>query len=73
MNIKALGIVLIIVGIIMTVYTGFNYVTTEKVAEIGPIEINTEKNNPVQWKPIVGVLIIVGGVLILGSSKAKNQ
>lgn len=73
MNIKTLGIGLIVLGIIMTVYTGFNYVTTEKVAEIGPIEINAEKNNPVQWKPIIGVLIIVGGVIILGSSKAKKQ
>lgn len=73
MNVKALGIGLIIVGIIMTVYTGFNYVTTEKVAVIGPIEINKEKNHPVQWTPIIGVLIIVGGIIIVGSSKSKNN
>lgn len=73
MNTKTLGIGLIIVGILMTVYTGFNYVTTEKVAEIGPIKINAEKNHPVQWTPIIGVLVIVGGIFIIGSSRIKKQ
>lgn len=71
MNTKTLGIVLIVLGILMTVYTGFNYVTTEKVVAIGPIEINAKKNNPVQWTPIIGVLVIIGGVIIIGRSKAK--
>ena len=73
MNLRALGIGLIIVGIIMTVYTGFNYVTTEKVAVIGPIEINKEKNHLVQWTPIIGVLVLAGGIFIVVSSKTKNN
>jgi uncharacterized membrane protein YidH (DUF202 family) len=72
MNTKNLGIGLIILGILMTVYTGFNYVTTEKVVEIGPIMINKEKNHPVQWTPIIGVLIIVGGIVIIGGSRKKQ-
>ena len=73
MNTKTIGIGLIIVGILMTVYTGFNYVTTEKVVEIGPIKINKEKNHPVQWTPIIGVLLFVGGVFIIGSDRGKKQ
>lgn len=73
MNVKAIGIGLIIVGITMTVYTGFNYVTTEKVAKIGPIEINKEKNHPVQWTPIIGVLILFGGIFIIGTGRTKNN
>lgn len=73
MNLKALGIVLIIVGIIMTIYTGFNYVTTEKVAVIGPIEINKEKTHPVQWTPIIGMLVMAAGIFIVLSSKTKNK
>lgn len=56
----------------MIVYTGFNYVTTEKVVDLGPIEINAEKNHPVQWSPIVGVLLIVGGIAVVMLNK-KNQ
>ena len=73
MNTKALGIGLIVVGIIMTVFTGFNYRTTEKLVEIGPIKINTEKNHPVQWTPIIGVLVIAGGIIIIESSRRKKS
>ncbi len=69
---KTLGIVLIVIGIIMIAYTGFNFVTTEKVVDLGPIEINKEKSHPVQWSPIIGVVLLVGGaVLIVSDKKGK--
>lgn len=73
MNTKSIGIVLLIIGIIMTIYTGFNYVTTEKVVDLGPIQINKKENHPVQWAPIVGVIIIViGGFLVVNGSTNKK-
>jgi uncharacterized membrane protein YidH (DUF202 family) len=69
MNAKNIGFVLIIIGAIMMFYTGFNYVTTEKVVDIGPIEINKQTNNPVQWSPIVGVVLIIGGVVLVVKDK----
>jgi len=71
MRLKPLGIVLIIIGLLMIIYTGFNYVTTEKVVNLGPIEINAQKNHPVQWSPIVGVLLLAGGVAFIAMSKKK--
>lgn len=72
MNTKNLGIVVIIVGILMMIYTGFNYVTTEKVIEIGPININKEKNHSVQWTPFIGLLVIIGGLIILKVDNKKE-
>jgi uncharacterized membrane protein YidH (DUF202 family) len=69
MSAKPLGIVLIIIGAIMIIYTGFNYVTTEKVVDLGVIKINAEKNHPVQWSPIVGVVLLVGGIVVMVTSK----
>jgi len=69
MRLRPIGIVLSIIGIVMIIYTGFNYVTTEKVVDLGPIEINAEKNHPVQWSPIVGIVLLVGGVVIVLSDK----
>lgn len=69
MRIRPLGIVLVVIGIIMILYTGFNYVTTEKVVDLGPIQINSEKNHPVQWSPIIGVVLLVGGLVIIVSGK----
>ncbi|WP_445159292.1 hypothetical protein [Mesohalobacter salilacus] len=55
----------------MIIYTGFNYVTKEKVVDIGPLEMIVEKNNPVQWSPIVGVILLVGGIAILAINRKK--
>lgn len=71
MQTKNLGIVIIVIGVLMMIYTGFNYVTTEKVVDLGVIEINKQKNHPIQWSPIIGLLLIVGGVALVGFSKKK--
>ena len=68
---KPIGIVLVIIGIVMMVYTGFNYVTNEKVMDLGPIEINAEKSHNVQWPPIVGLVLIVGGVVVIVLDKKR--
>ena len=66
---KPIGIVLIVIGIIMIIYTGFNIISTKKVVDLGPIKINKEENHPVQWSPIVGVILLVGGIVIVVTDK----
>ncbi|MFV8271370.1 hypothetical protein ACNQGP_15735 [Flavobacterium sp. GT2N3] len=71
MKMRTVGIVMIILGIIMLLYTSFNYVTTEKVVDIGPIEINQQVNHPVKWSPIIGVVLALGGVLLMVVNNKK--
>lgn len=71
MKTKTIGIVMAIIGILMIIYTGFSYVTTEKVVDLGPLEMSVEKDNPVQWSPIVGVILLVGGVVLVAMDKKK--
>ncbi len=71
MQTRNIGIVLLVIGILMVIYTGFNYVTSEKVVDIGPIEISKEKNNPVQWSPIIGGVLLVAGILLMLLNKGK--
>jgi len=66
---KRIGIILVAAGILMMIYTGFNYVTTKKVADIGPVQIDKKENHPVQWSPIVGGVLLLGGIVILASGK----
>jgi uncharacterized membrane protein YdcZ (DUF606 family) len=68
---KPIGIVLIVIGIIMMIYTGFNYVTSKKVVDLGPIKINKEENHPVKWSPIIGALLLIGGIVIVVTDKKK--
>ncbi|MBD1208607.1 MAG: hypothetical protein H9535_09270 [Ignavibacteria bacterium] len=72
MNIRALGIALILIGALMMAYTGFNFVTTEKVVDIGPLSINKDNNHSLQWSPIVGGALIVCGVVVLARSKKER-
>jgi len=60
-----IAILLIIVGIVIFAYQGISYTTREKVVEIGPIEIMTEKTNTFPLPPVVGGITLVGGILIL--------
>ena len=66
---KNLGIVLIVIGIVMMIVTGFNFVTKEKVVDLGPIQVNHNENHPVQWSPIIGGILLVGGIVILVTNK----
>jgi len=66
---KSISIFLIVIGIIMLTYTGFNYVTKEKVVDLGPLEINKETNHPVKWSPIIGGVLLLGGIALLFRDK----
>ena len=57
----------------MIVYTGFNFVTKEKVVDIGKVEINQEKNHYVQWSPIAGIALLVGGIVIMVIGKKSKR
>lgn len=66
---KNLGIVLIVLGIVMMLITGFNFVTKKKVVDLGPVEINKEEKHPVQWSPIIGGILLVGGIVVVAVGK----
>jgi hypothetical protein len=69
---KTLAVVLIVLGGIMTVFTGFNLVTKKQVANVGPIEINKTEKTPVYWSPVTGAILLVAGIIIMVSSKRSN-
>jgi drug/metabolite transporter (DMT)-like permease len=70
---KTLGIILIVIGAIMTAFTGFNLITEEEVADVGPIEINKTEKTPIYWSPITGVILLVAGVVILATSRRGSR
>ncbi len=66
---KNLGIVLIVIGAIALLYSGFTFTTKEKVVDLGPLEINKEKEHTVNWPPIAGGILLVGGIVLLVAGK----
>lgn len=68
---RTIGIVLIIIGIIMLVWTGFTYTKKEKLVDAGPIQISADRQKDVNWPPYVGGIILIAGVIVLVTSKRK--
>lgn len=62
---KTLGIALLVIGLVMTVFTSFNLVTEKKVVDIGEIEITKKEKTPIYWSPITGGVLAVAGILVL--------
>ena len=68
---KNLAIVLMAIGILMTVFTGFNVLTKKKVVDLGAVEINKTEKTPIYWSPITGLVILGAGVVVLLVSRRK--
>jgi len=70
MNAKRISLIIIIIGLVMTLYTGFNYVTKEKLVDIGEVHITADENHSAVWSPFVGIgIIVIGGIVYLSSKK----
>jgi len=67
-----IAILLIILGILAFAYQGINYTSREKVIDLGPVEITTEKTNTFPLPPVVGGIALVGGIVLLLVGNKKN-
>jgi uncharacterized membrane protein len=65
------GILLIVLGGLALTYQGFNYTHQEKVLDVGPIHATADKQDRVSIPPILGGLVLVGGIalLVVGARK----
>jgi LPXTG-motif cell wall-anchored protein len=58
---KKVSVVIFIVGLLITGFTGLNFVTKEKVADIGTLQITRNKNHSLTWSPLIGIAVMVTG------------
>ena len=68
---RIVAVFLIIVGILALVYQGITYTTRERVLKIGPLEATAEKEKTIPLPPIIGGLMIAGGIVIWVVSMRK--
>lgn len=59
------GIILVILGGLALIHQGFGYTHQEKVLDVGPLHATAEKHDRISIPPIVGGLVLVGGIVIL--------
>jgi uncharacterized membrane protein len=67
---KKAGLVIIVIGLILTIVTAFTFFTREKVADLGDVHISMNKAHNLQWSPLVGIAVMaVGAVIVLVPTK----
>ena len=59
------GVILIVLGIVALAYQGITYTTKEKVVDLGPLKVETEKEKTVPLPPLLGVLAVGAGVVLV--------
>lgn len=69
---KTLGIILLILGIAMLIWTGFTYIKKEKVVDAGPIQISADKEHSVSWPPYAGGILVIGGIILIATAKKTS-
>jgi hypothetical protein len=67
-----IAIILIAIGIVSFAYQGITYKTREKVVDIGPVEVTSEKTKTLPLPPIVGAVALVGGIVLLITDRKKG-
>jgi hypothetical protein len=65
----AIGLALVVLGIIALVYQGITYTTHEKVVDIGPIQATKKEHKTIPLPPILGVIALVGGVVLIARDR----
>jgi hypothetical protein len=68
---KAIGTILIVLGLLGLAWGGFSYTTREKVVDIGPIHATREKTHDIPVPPIAGAVALIGGIVLLAVGRKK--
>jgi hypothetical protein len=67
---RAMAVLLIVVGIGIVIWGAFGFKTREKVIDVGPLHASKDVTHNVPYGPIAGAIIALGGVVLLIKNRA---
>lgn len=65
------GVILIILGAVALAYQGITYTSREKVVDLGPLKVEANKEKTIPLPPLLGALLLVGGVVLVAVSARR--
>lgn len=69
----AIGILLIVIGVMSLVFQGITYTTKEDVIDFGPVNVTTETKKSVPLPPILGGIALAGGILLVAKGARAGR
>lgn len=73
--INIVGVILIVLGIATLAYRQFNYTETEKIAQIGELQVTAKTEKTIDFPPLLGGLSLASGIvlLVIGNINRKKK
>jgi len=70
---KAVGLILVIAGVLALAYGGFSYISDTHTTTVGPVAVSVEDKETVNIPVWAGIgAIVVGGVMLLVGWNKKS-
>ena len=66
-----IAVILIILGIAAFAWQGISYTSTEKIVDLGPIQVTAEETKRLPLPPMAGAICLVGGIALLVIGRKK--
>jgi hypothetical protein len=60
-----IGVLMVVLGLISLLWGGISWTREETVLDLGPIEATRRERETIPMPPIVGGLLLAGGVVLL--------
>ena len=62
---RIIGILLVVIGLTGLLWGGFSWTREKKVLDIGPLEAHTRERQTLPISPVIGGVLLVGGIVLL--------
>jgi len=72
-SITLVGIALILLGIVAFVYQGITYTSREKIIDVGPLQASVDTKKTIPLSPLLGGLVLVGGIVLVVVGTKKSS
>jgi len=68
---KILGVALVILGVLALLYGGISYNRQKTVLDVGPFKATATEQKNIPLSPIVGGIVLLGGILLLVAPRKR--
>ena len=66
------GVALIVLGLAALVYQGIDYTSRETVIDIGPVRATADRQKTLPIPPVLGIVVVAGGLVLLITGVRKH-
>lgn len=67
-----IGIILIVAGAFVLIYGSITYTSHKKIIDMGPLQASTKTQKTIPLPPVLGIVLIGGGIVLVVVGRRKR-